>query len=283
MTNTEITVIYVHLDYTSYSFSKDFFSHNHVYSKFPKYGETSINQSKKYYSNIVLLTSDDYKDEIEKLYSICKQCYPSFCSDPFWFFTLARLFSVGFYIKHNNIDKFIHLEYDNLIYSDAQVFSNLPSNIYFTKVGPKIGSAGFIFGNNLLKSCHFFEKLFELIIQGEKFLSNKLSSTHLYEMEMIDYLFNKNYCKYLPLFIEDEYFKECGVVFDGASYGQYLGGTNSGDPSGWFGLHHFVGDRLSKRQINIRFNKKPYLVYENNEYLIYNLHIHNKKVINNFI
>jgi hypothetical protein len=183
----------------------------------------------------------------------------------------------------NKIDKFIHLEYDNLIYQEGKCFSNLPQNIYFTKVGPKIGSAGFMFGNDLQKTILFFEKLFETINQGELFLATEINSTHLYEMEMIDYLYTKQFCKYLPLSLTDEYFLECQTVFDGASYGQYLGGTNAGDPSGWYGLHHYVGKLISEGRIEIHFDKIPRITQENKIAPIYNLHIHNKKEMRNFL
>lgn len=278
-----IKVLYVHLNYTKFSFSDRLFQSNHVYGDLPEYAKHSIDRSKSFFQDISVITEQDCKDEVEWLYSFCSSTYPNFAKDPFWFFTLARLFCVLDYAAKNKIEKFIHLEYDNLIYSDEGCLSSLPEGTYFTQVGPGIGSAGFMYSNSLQSTENFLGSLLRLMSMGQGFLAKELKSLHLYEMEMIDFLKNKNFCEYLPLFPEDKYFDLCEQVFDGASYGQYLGGTNNGDEEGWYGTHHHVGVKLDKKEIQIKFDKKPYLIFNGSMIPIYNLHVHNKIKIQQFL
>jgi len=276
-------VIYVHLNYNKFSFSKDLVEYNHVYGELPEYAIHSINQSKKLFDDVIILTDEDNKDDIESFYKMCSITYPHFSKNSFWFFTLARLFCVFNYVVKNKIEKFIHLEYDNLIYYNDNCLNNLPNGVYFTQVGPKIGSAGFLYSNSLIATNNFLLSLIKLIQMGEDFLANEIKSVHLYEMEMIDFLNINKFCQYLPLFPDDNYFDICKKVFDGASYGQYLGGTNNGDPAGWFGTHHHVGNKLQKNEIEITFHDKPYLKQNNEIFEIFNLHLHNKKAIKEFL
>lgn len=277
-----IKVIYVHLDFSKYSFSSKLDKNSFVCTELPDYASISISQSKKYFEEVVVLDSSFYKEEVEEFYNLCEVKFPSYSKDPFWFFTLARLYILLRHVKDTSITRFIHMEYDNLLYSDGKCLSDIPEGIYFTKVGPFIGSAGFVYCNSLSSVDIFLSSLVSLLSKGEGFLSNEISSSHLYEMEMIDYLKQKGDCDYLPLFPEDDYYNICNHVFDGASYGQYLGGTNNGHEKGWFGTHHYVGGKLSKDKIKIFYNKAPYIIQDNVKVNIFNLHLHNKKIIKEF-
>ena len=95
----------------------------------------------------------------------------------------------------------------------------------------------------------------------------------------------KEIMHYLPTLPGDKYFNELGMVFDGASYGQFISGTNNGHSKGWAGNHHRIGSLINQKIINVEFNfenKKPYVVYNGDKTLIANLHIH-KKNLNEFV
>jgi len=279
----DIKVIYVHLDFFKYSFSHKLAECPHVYKGLPDYANTSIHQSEKYFKEVIVLDSSYYKSEVEDFYKLCESKYQNFSKDPFWFFTLARLLVLFKYVSDNSIKRFIHMEYDNLLYSDGSCFDELEDGVYFTQVGPSVGSAGFMYCNSHSRAELFLDSLVSLINQGQVFLANELRTGHLYEMEMIDYLKTKGFCDYLPLFPEDEHYNTCKKVFDGASYGQYLAGTNNGHDKGWFGTHHHVGKKLSEKSIDILFDYKPYLIQDDHKIEIFNLHLHNKKLIQEFV
>jgi hypothetical protein len=278
-----IIPIYIHIDPTDLPFSDELDLSNFTYSNVPEYTYVSIEQTKKITGiDSVLLTNKDFyifKDEIHDFYNTCKYGFPSFYKDSFWLLTFLRMYIVFLYVKHNNIDKFVHLENDNLIYDTFNVFKKLPSGCFFTKVGPHCGSSGLMYCNDIQKFNNVINKMLVLIKKGEQVVRTYTSYDFLSEMILIDLLVQANIAEYLPLFPDDKYFELTNTVFDGASYGQYIGGTNNGHGPGWYGQNHYVGQKINDKILNINFNvKKPNIVYSNKEASIYNLHIHSKKL-----
>jgi hypothetical protein len=104
-------------------------------------------------------------------------------------------------------------------------------------------------------------------------------------MIMIDliYTHSKDIINYLPILPEglgSDNFNELKelALFDGASYGQYLGGTNNGNEKGWTGRHHYVGTSIEDKKIEVIFDKKPYCIFKGKRINIHNLHIHSKNL-----
>ena len=275
--------IYIHIDPTNLPFSNELDLSNFTFTDIPEYTYVSIEQTKKVTGvDSVLLTNKDFnifKNEIQEFFNICKKGFPSFYKDSFWLLTFLRLYVVFLYVKHNNINKFVHLENDNLIYDTLNVFENLPLGCYFTKVGPYCGSSGLMYCNNTEKFSNVINKMLLLIKKGEHVVRSYTSYEFLSEMILIDLLVQANIAEYLPLFPDDKYFNLTNTVFDGASYGQYIGGTNNGHGPGWYGLNHYVGQKLHNKDITIAFNnKKPNITHSNKDVSIYNLHIHSKNL-----
>jgi hypothetical protein len=171
----------------------------------------------------------------------------------------------------------------NLIYSDLKVLKKLPPSVYFTRVGPFCSSARFVYCNSLDHFTKFINKVKQLITKGEKTVRKFTRYDHLSEMILIDlvYSHSKNIIDYLPVLPEgigSDNFDKLGVLFDGASYGQYLGGTNNGDSKGWTGNHHYVGTAIQNKKIKVALDKIPYVLYNNNRIPVCNLHVHSKKL-----
>lgn len=281
--------IYVHLRPDEFSFSSELKHSNYVYADTPNYAFTSINQTEKFLKEkAVLLTNNEvnnlFETEVKEFFNLCKENFPSFYKDPFWFLTLARLYVVYLYCKKENILEFIHLEYDNLIYSDLQELKKLPPSLYFTRVGPYCSSAGFVYCNSLKHFEKFINKLTQLVKKGENVVKKFTQYDHLSEMIMIDLIHSHTtdtieYLPILPFGVGSDNFDKLNVLFDGASYGQYLGGTNNGHEKGWYGTHQYVGREIANRTINVIFeNEKPFVVFDDKSIPILNLHIHSKKL-----
>jgi len=284
--------IYTHLSPNKFSFSNELNHSNYTYTDIPEFAYLSFKQTENFLKEPpVILTNKDIDDnfvnDIEEFYQICKKGFPSFYKDPFWLTTLLRLYVVYLYSKKNNINEFIHLEYDNLIYSDFKELKNLPPSLYFTRVGPYCSSAGFVYCNNLANFEKFILKLKEILAKGEQIVQKFTQYNHLSEMILIDliYTHTKNIINYLPILpfgTGSDNFEKLNVLFDGASYGQYLGGTNNGNEKGWYGQHHYIGQEIHNGSIKIQFDNAPYVIFDNKKIPILNLHIHSKN-LNKFI
>lgn len=290
-----LTYIYVHIDPTKLNFSEELFQSNFTFSELPSYANTSIAQTRKITKQEPVVITNDYINEyfhepIKEFYELCKEGMPSFYKDTFWLTTLIRLYAVYLYCKKNNINSFIHLEYDNLIYSDFTNLTVLPKNVYFTKVGELYSSAGFVFCNNLQSYEIFINKLKQLISKGENTIKQFTPESFLSEMVLINLIgkHTNNIIDYLPSLPcppANNNFDILQTLYDGASFGQYLGGTNNGNGPGWTGSHHFVGQSIQSRNIEVYFDeqkKKPFAKYQDKVIQIENLHIHSKN-LNQFI
>lgn len=283
-----LKAIYVHLSPDKFKFSSDLKLSTFTFSDLPEYAKYSFAQSERYLQQKpILLTNENISEssheKINELYLLCKQHFPSFFNDPFWLLTLIRLYAVYLYCEENSINKFLHLEYDNLIYSDLNVLEVLPPSIYFTRVGPYCSSAGFVFCNSLDHYKKFIERTKQLIMRGENFVKQFTPYDHLSEMIIIDliYTHTKDLMDYLPILPEgvgSDNFNKLNVLFDGASYGQYLGGTNNGHSKGWTGRHHYIGAAIEDKKIDVIVDNVPYVVYNNMRIPIMNLHVHSKRL-----
>jgi hypothetical protein len=281
--------IFCHITPSKLPFKSNFNLDRYTFSKIPDYAQFSFDQCEKFLNKKSIIIDDEYihtymMDEIVDFYNLCKDKFPLYQSDAFWFTTLLRLFVVYDYSKRFKIDNFIHLEYDNLIYSNLECLKHLNPSIYFTRVGPYCSSAGFMYCNSLDNFSNFIDKIKHLITKGYDVVSKYTKYPTISEMVMIDLIYSntKNIIDYLPILpkgVGDDNFDKLGVIFDGASYGQYISGTNAGDKSGWYGLHHYIGTMLKNGLIKIEFsNNKPYIIYENKSIDILNLHIHSKQL-----
>jgi len=280
-----IKTIYVHLSPTKFPFSGELDQSNFAFDGVPSYTNISIEQTKKITnSDCILLTNDnisEFNNDLCEFFELCKKNFNSFYKDPFWLLTLLRLYVVYLYVIKNNINSFVHLENDNLIYNDYSCLKDLPPGCYFTKVGPHCGSAGFLFCNNLEKLTITFNALKHLIKKGETNIKPFVGYDFLSEMILIDLLVRGKKTEYLPLIPTDEYFNLTNCVFDGASYGQYIGGTNNNHGPGWFGANHYIGELINQKRAEILFeNKQPTVKVDGIKTNIFNLHIHSKKLTN---
>jgi hypothetical protein len=276
-----IKTIYVHIDANTLPFLNELEHSDYVFSSLPEYAKYSFDSIRKYTATEPILINDIslYNDKLTNFFNMCKQGFPAFYKDKFWLLTLLRLYIVYLYVIENKIDKFVHLEYDNLIYHNYDVFNNLPNGIYFNKVGPELGSAGIIYCNSINHFIKFFEKIEQLLIKGHLYVSKFTNYPTIGEMVMIDLIHKHttDIISYFPLLPIDKFYNFTNMVFDGASYGQYISGTPF-HPSGFYDLRHYVGQLLHHKKISIILEDKPYLYFNNEKYKIFNLHIHSKKL-----
>jgi len=280
--------IYVHIDYKKLPYGHEFTPVQWVFEQIPSYAQVSINQTKKYLNTELIILSNDYidnhmKEESIEFYRKCKEYFTYLVWCPFWYTSLFRLFVLYTYCKKNNIDKFIHLEYDNLIYSDFKHLDCLSPSIYFTRVGYQQSSAGFVYCNSLEHFTKFNKCLDQLLRKGHSYVIQATKYPHLSEMQLIDIIYNYkpgtiDYLPILPFKPGNDNFDNLGTLFDGASYGQYVGGTNHNHPPGYAERAHYIGDAIIDKKIEVVFDKKPYTIYNGIKIPICNLHIHSKKL-----
>jgi len=227
------------------------------------------------------------KDEIYQNFE--KKCY----LHDFWKVTMGRLYILEILIRRRQLKHVVHIENDVLIYHDPNNLINEfkkvgKNSVLLTPVGDDYASAAYLYVKNHHPIANMNRVMLETLVKG-KALSQKLFGTpDPTEMMIIAHLWKRydNLIAYFPVFTEGKgsvNLQAFNSIFDGASLGQYVGGTNA-DPPGWTGQHHWAGKRLALGKHRVEFRnishgrRVPYLFGGNKEYRINNLHIHSKKV-----
>jgi hypothetical protein len=291
----EGNIVFIHLNKSIAPFDTS----NYTYKSLPNYFLNILNYTKNLNYNIHFLGHEEDFDNIPKdikCFDISKYSdylklitdklllnFKDQIKDDFWFLTTIRLFLVNKYIKENNLNNTIHLEGDNVIFYDYDnsLFTNLKNGQFsFGKVGPFISGPGIILYKNY-KSAENFNNILEQLYSNDASLVRQHTGFygHISEMSVIDIITrkSKNYIE-LPTIDSNDNF-----VFDAASYGQYLFGTNNGHDEGYTDELHFVGQNIKQGNIKAYMeNNKPYSVINGVKNKLFNLHLHNKKAAENF-
>jgi hypothetical protein len=212
----------------------------------------------------------DYKNIISKINNTFR--------NGFWQLTSYRFIALYEYMKQYNIKDIIHIENDVLIYKNIDTIKFHNMNKLLLTMDSKnrcIPGLMFIPNNEILKKCL---DIFKPSLNDMQNFSNC-------------YYILSDYIDTLPLFLEDnnndvtnmitKNFKYYNCIFDAAAIGQYLGGIDPrnepGDTKGFvnetciidYSKYNFIWKTENNK-------KNPYIIINNNEYSIVNLHIHCK-------
>ncbi len=199
----------------------------------------------------------------------------------FWLVTFLRLLVVDKVIRDNKLTDVFHIENDNLIYYDLEVFKNL-SGTYIAPLGPYTSTAGIFYTKDTDNMSFFVDKLGVLLETTKKDISDaiRIPDDLITEMHLIDIIKNvySYKVKYFPVLPFDQFSMELNkfkYLFDSGSFGQFLGGTNNGHNAGFESAftHHWIGrELLSKKCSVFLIEKRPFLAYNDIYYRIFNLY-----------
>ena len=199
----------------------------------------------------------------------------------FWQLTSFRFVAINAYMNKNNIQNVFHIENDVLIYTDIKNIKFHDTNKILLTMDSKnrcIPGIMFIPNHKILDKCldMFNPKL------------NDMDNFALCYYKLTQYIDT------LPIFIENntnsvtnmisKNYKYYNSIFDAAAIGQYLGGIDpnnkSGDTTG------FVNETCVVNYSHYHFKwknkdglKYPYIIIDDNEVPILNLHIHCKDLM----
>lgn len=236
-----------------------------------------------------ILTTEEYKIVDELLTSL----WPKYKIEVFLYHAFLRLIFVSIFIKKYKLLDVVHLEADNIVYYNGNdlfkpdVISS--GEFAYSLVSPLVAAPGIICFKDGLSGNNFLSRIIKLLMSGEEaiFSAIGVQLDYISDMNFLDVISRgSKYFKLLPSLPFTDLatnYEKFTYLFDPASYGQYLGGTNNGHEIGYKEQNHYIGRMLINGKINVVYNRKPYVVYNEKEYPIYNLHIHNKKAIDQFL
>ena len=230
--------------------------------------------------------------DFKKIDNIINNKWARYKKDPFWYNTSIRVILLCIYARNNNLNNTVHVEADNIIFGkNLSIFENVfnAGEFGFCNESPYSSAPSFIFLKDKDAADNLLQLHIKLYEKGEQVLRPYVGhfGNWISDMALLDIIYrsNKHYkmLPCLPFGNNSCNYEQLQYVFDPTSYGQYLGGTNNGHPVGYQEYYHFIGKELIDKNINVIFDKQPFVVYNNKKIPIFNLHVHNKKAISNFL
>lgn len=212
----------------------------------------------------------------------------------FWFVTAQRLFFLENFMKRYDKKNIIHLEYDNILYEDLNIYDNIFKEIYKDSV-----VVGLVSDDSASAGLIYVDKHGDI-----EFLNNAVinilknnNKKFITEMTMLKFCldnFPDKIKTYPTLPYGEKYSNNICLfnsIFDPATWGQYVGGINTPfrgghKPSGKESicLNHEIGKDLASEKCDVvwennKFGKVPFVRYTNGEkWKLNNLHIHSKEL-----
>jgi hypothetical protein len=214
----------------------------------------------------------------------------------FWGATLSRLLYIEEYMKRFDKTDVIHFENDVLIYFDLKTHEDSIlkfRNLAITKGGNSQIMTGFFYIKSHRSLEHMTDYWIDLLEKYRlRVLRRKYGIGMMNEMSLLfiySKSFNKEYLDYFPILPEGEHaynIESFYSLFDPASYGQYVGGTDKNKVPGFLHESHYIGkemlDHPDDYEVVWLLEKGdvcvPGLKYGRSIMKINNLHIHSKRL-----
>lgn len=267
-------------------------------TNFQDYILTNIKQLLRLgHTNIFVLTNSylfkefvDYKDNITLInVEQLNDSYNFFSNttldksfrNGFWTLTSLRFFYLYEFMRVYDIKNVIHLENDVLVYYNCSKIIDLFDKNYlyipFDTFTRNIASIIYIPSSMILKEV--LDKYNFQLNDMENFSLIKQQNGPIRNIPIFPTIKSEN--KVFEFVTEN--FDTFNLIFDAAAIGQYLGGVDpknqSGDTSG------FVNETCVIKYDNFNFEwimmdniKRPFIIIDNNNIPIFNLHIHCKNL-----
>ena len=268
--------------FPSYAYDSLKINRKNVSNKIILLCDISKIDKKRIEKNIILYDYNKFNEELKDIKFPNKKI-KSFRSR-FWIRTIERYLIINSFCKFYKINKFYHVELDNLINDLSMLHKRLDkykNKIFFSVVG-SLGFGSFVYINSL--------KVFENFCFFSK---NTIKKIFKNDMQLL-YLFSKKYksqTKHLPTI--ENYFDngknnavspvEAGGIFDSLHIGSYLFGQ---DPRNHC---YFISSLKKHYQTNNTYNilqkfkynftsKNYYATFKENHIKIFNIHVHSKLI-----
>jgi len=229
----------------------------------------------------VYLASDNNpnREDVEYI-TLNDLCVPNIGSylkndpDPLWHTSLMRIFYINSFLQLKG-EPIIHFDNDVLIYEPFEkISSSLTKGIYITPHRDNEYTFGYSHISDADKFNELSIKIHDTIMSGEANVKRALGEAH--EMRLLGHC-GANIITDLPVY--PSLGDISNYIFDPSSYGQYIGGSPNSESPGAIHKHQIVGNMLSiNSSDSIHFDKKPYIIHDNKQYEIFNLHIHSKNL-----
>jgi hypothetical protein len=208
----------------------------------------------------------------------------------FWRYACERFFVLEEFMRLHGIDRCLHIESDNLLYVAPAEFEHWLVRAYGDRIATcpmtdDEDSAGVLYVGSLAALAAFNEQLLGLVELGPDRLLAEYGGQMGHEMRMLHVLRTQfGLSLALPTTIASAAELGSPVVFDAASYGQWVDGTPGTAGVPYAGDHHIVGRAFLAGDIELLWSAQriaPFLRSAQRSgplQPLANLHVHSKRL-----
>jgi hypothetical protein len=206
----------------------------------------------------------------------------------FWRFAAERFFVLEEAMREASVSRCLHLENDNLLYPPAAKAVDWISNTFGDQVAvcpvtDVEDTASVMYVGSLNALERFNDGLLRLVQMNPRQLLTEHGGEMANEMRMLHLLRTQGLATALPTTIEAAVAQSSPVVFDSASFGQFVDGAPNSPGRPWAGDHHFAGRELRAGRYRIIWDaqqRTPSVIrhVDGVELPLANLHIHSKRL-----
>lgn len=234
--------------------------------------------------NVININEFDYLvDKRNQILSMYKATQLE--TNPLWYTSFLRVFALMTISRNYQLKKFVHFDNDVLIYEpfnkieDSGVIRKNKINI--TQINNKNLIFGYSYFENI-QNTEYLNDFFENVLDNHKeFADNFNRGNYMNEMRILN-LAAENKPDYFSILPSLPY--QSKVIFDPASYGQFLNGThvkrgNFFLKRRYISTNHIVGKELKSKRIMVKFNNnRPIVTFDDKSFKLMNLHVHSKNL-----
>lgn len=234
--------------------------------------------------NVININEFDYLvDKKNQILSMYKATQLE--TNPLWYTSFLRVFALMTISRNYQLKKFVHFDNDVLIYEpfnkieDSGVIRKNKINI--TQINNKNLIFGYSYFENI-QNTEYLNDFFENVLDNHKeFADNFNRGNYMNEMKILN-LAAENKPDYFSILPSLPY--QSKVIFDPASYGQFLNGThvkrgNFFLKRRYISTNHIVGKELKSKRIMVKFNNnRPIVTFDDKSFKLMNLHVHSKNL-----
>ena len=235
---------------------------------------------------VINLNLEDIKDSITN--EVLSSNYYKSQTNPLWNTSMARIFAIKDMANYLGLtNDIVHFDADVLIYDDFNKYKNKFDSLKGLHI-TQTNSDELIFGFSYINDTTVYEKICHLIYMK---LFGSENIAHKSNVEVKNYSFNEmrilreveveNKGYIFP--ITSVPTKKEDIIFDPLDIGYFLGGQDKYENVPTIDSRNYLGEYIFKDKGNSRVefvDKKPFLISHGIKNKIFNIHLHNKKLIN---
>ena len=265
-----------------------------------------LNELQQKYQNLKIVLRKSLKPTFaHRFYLIANRSAHNRWRGGFWRYVVERFFLIQEFMQQSGENNLLHFEYDNLIYADinsyTEKFKALSENtkILLPADGDARCIAGIMFipsAESLTKFCYYYNAHFTIRVKNDMlafsdYMNSKPELCSTLPVVPKSYVSGKSELVSQKGIVHTKLerlsngIESLGTIFDAAAFGQFVGGIDNRNTYDKKTTTGFINPDAAYNVQDFQLEwktidgfQKPFIIYKNEVFPVFNLHIHSKNL-----